>query len=69
MEHLRDAGGLNPVLRELRSELRLDAPTVSGRTLGENLEVGGPLALVETGDRPRPTWGRSAATFASFSTP
>ena len=40
MEHLHDAGGLNAVLRELRPELRLDAPTVSGRTLGENLELG-----------------------------
>ncbi len=40
MEHLHDAGGLNAVLRELRSELRTDAPTVSGRTLGENLELG-----------------------------
>ena len=40
MEHLHDAGGLNAVLRELRAELRTDAPTVSGRTLGENLELG-----------------------------
>ena len=40
MEHLHDAGGLNAVLRELHSELRTDAPTVSGRTLGENLELG-----------------------------
>ena len=40
MEHLHDAGGLNAVLRELRAELRTDAPTVSGRTLGENLDLG-----------------------------
>ena len=40
MEHLHDAGGLNAVLRELRSELRAGAPTVSGRTLGENIELG-----------------------------
>ena len=40
MEHLHDAGGLNAVLRELRSELRTGAPTVSGRTLGENIELG-----------------------------
>ena len=40
MEHLHDAGGLNAVLRELRSALRTDAPTVSGRTLGENIELG-----------------------------
>ena len=40
MEHLHDAGGLNAVLRELRAELRTGAPTVSGRTLGENIELG-----------------------------
>ena len=40
MEHLHDAGGLNAVLRELRSELRTEALTVSGRTLGENIEQG-----------------------------
>ena len=40
MEHLHDAGGLNAVLRELRTELRTAAPTVSGRTLGENIELG-----------------------------
>ena len=40
MEHLHDAGGLNAVLRELRAELRTGAPTVSGRTLDENIEIG-----------------------------
>jgi len=40
MEHLHDAGGLNAVLRELRAELRTGARTVSGRTLGENIEMG-----------------------------
>ena len=35
MEHLHDAGGLNAVLRELRSLLHLDVPTVSGQTLEE----------------------------------
>ena len=40
MEHLHDAGGLNAVLRELRAELRTGAPTVSGRTLGDNIEFG-----------------------------
>ena len=37
MEHLHEAGGLNAVLRELRPLLHLDVPTVSGRTLGENI--------------------------------
>lgn len=40
MEHLHDAGGLNAVLRELRSVLRTNVLTVSGRTLGENIEIG-----------------------------
>jgi dihydroxy-acid dehydratase len=35
MEHLHEAGGLSAVLRELRPLLHLDAPTVSGKTLGE----------------------------------
>src|SRR6478752_1608596 len=35
MEHLHEAGGLSAVLRELRPLLHLDAPTVSGETLGE----------------------------------
>lgn len=40
MEHLYEAGGLNAVLREVRDALRTGALTVSGRTLGENLEEG-----------------------------
>jgi dihydroxy-acid dehydratase len=39
MEHLHEAGGLNAVLRELRPLLHLDAPTVSGRTLGELIDA------------------------------
>ncbi|MCG8546762.1 MAG: dihydroxy-acid dehydratase [Alphaproteobacteria bacterium] len=38
MEDLFAAGGLGPVLRELRSVLHLDCPTVSGETLGDRLE-------------------------------
>jgi dihydroxy-acid dehydratase len=37
VEQLFEIGGLPVVLRELAPLLRLDAPTVSGRTLGENL--------------------------------
>ncbi|MEM7251258.1 MAG: IlvD/Edd family dehydratase [Pseudomonadota bacterium] len=40
MEHLYDAGGLNAVLREIRDQLDLDALTVSGAPLGENIELG-----------------------------
>jgi len=39
MEDLYKAGGLAPVLREIEDLLHLDAITVSGKTLGENLAV------------------------------
>lgn len=39
MEDLHKAGGLAPVLRELRPFLHLDALTVTGRTLGEELDA------------------------------
>jgi len=38
MEDLHRAGGLQTVLRELKDQLHLDALTVTGRTLGEELE-------------------------------
>ncbi|GGK01015.1 IlvD/Edd family dehydratase [Pseudomonas matsuisoli] len=38
MEDLHKAGGLAPVLRELRPFLHLDTLTVTGRTLGEELD-------------------------------
>ena len=40
MENLHESGGLNAVLRELRPHLALDALTVTGRPLGENIELG-----------------------------
>ncbi len=42
MEDLHKAGGLAAVLRELRPLLNLDALTVTGRTLGEELDAAGP---------------------------
>ncbi|SMO80264.1 IlvD/Edd family dehydratase [Paracoccus laeviglucosivorans] len=39
MEDLHNAGGLAPILREIRDSLRLDALTVTGQTLGENLDT------------------------------
>jgi dihydroxy-acid dehydratase len=39
MEDLYKAGGLTPVLRELRGQLNLDCRTVTGSTLGENLDA------------------------------
>lgn len=37
IEDLERAGGIPAVLKELTSYLHLDAPTVTGRTLGENI--------------------------------
>ncbi|CAB3792553.1 L-arabonate dehydratase [Paraburkholderia ultramafica] len=39
MEDLHRAGGLTTVMREIRSLLHLDALTVTGRTLGEELDA------------------------------
>jgi dihydroxy-acid dehydratase len=42
MEDFDRAGGLTTVLRELRPLLHLDALTITGRTLGEELDSAGP---------------------------
>ena len=42
MEDLHHAGGMATVLRELKPLLHLDAMTVTGRTLGEEIEAAGP---------------------------
>lgn len=42
MEDLHKAGGLTTVMRELKPFLHLDALTVTGRTLGEELDRAGP---------------------------
>lgn len=42
MEDFHRAGGLVTVLRELRHLLHLDALTVTGRTLGEEIDAAGP---------------------------
>ncbi len=42
MEDFHKAGGLTAVLRELKPLLHLEALTVTGRTLGEELEAAGP---------------------------
>ena len=41
MEDLHRAGGVMTILRELKPLLRLDAMTVTGRTLGEEIEASG----------------------------
>ncbi len=54
MEDLHKAGGLAPVLRELRPFLHLDALTVTGRTLGEELDqiAAFPQEVVRSLDKP-----------------
>lgn len=42
MEDFHKAGGMATLLRELKPLLRLDALTVTGRTLGEEIEAAGP---------------------------
>ena len=42
MEDFHHAGGMATLLRELKPLLRLDAMTVTGRTLGEEIEQSGP---------------------------
>src|SRR4051812_15093850 len=42
MEHFHAAGGMATLLRELKPLLHLDAMTVTGRTLGEELEAARP---------------------------
>ena len=42
MEDFHDAGGMATLLRELKPLLHLDALTVTGRTLGEEIELAGP---------------------------
>ncbi len=55
MEDLYKAGGLAPVLREIKDLLHLDAMTVSGKTLGENLDAAEPAFdqhIVKTREAP-----------------
>ena len=55
MEDLYKAGGLTPVLRELRDSLNLSCRTVSGKTLGEDIDDAPPpwqQNVVRTRDNP-----------------
>ena len=59
MEDFHKAGGLTAVLRELKPLLHLDALTVTGRTLGQELEAAGP-GFVQDVVRPfdKPIYGQ-----------
>jgi dihydroxy-acid dehydratase len=55
MEHFDAAGGMSALLRELKPLLHLDALTVTGRTLGEELERAAPpfrQDVIRTRDNP-----------------
>jgi dihydroxy-acid dehydratase len=52
MEDFHAAGGMATLLRELKPLLHLDALTVTGRTLGEEIEAAGP-GFAQTVVRPR----------------
>ncbi len=55
MEHFHAAGGMTALLRELKPLLHLDALTVTGRTLGEELESARPAFrqdVIRTRDNP-----------------
>ncbi len=52
MEHFHAAGGMATLLRELKPLLHLDAMTVTGRTLGQELEAA-PAAFAQDVVRPR----------------
>jgi len=55
MEDFHHAGGMATLLRELKPLLHLDALTVTGRTLGEEIEAAGPgfaQSVVKTVEQP-----------------
>ncbi len=55
MEDFHKAGGMATLLRQLKPVLKLDAMTVTGRTLGEEIEASGPAFeqhVVRTLDNP-----------------
>jgi dihydroxy-acid dehydratase len=59
MEDFHDAGGVPALLSRLRGHLALDCPTVTGRTLGENIAGAEVLAddVIRPLDRPLDTAG------------
>jgi dihydroxy-acid dehydratase len=64
MEDFHRAGGMIAVLRELRPLLHLDALTVTGRTLGEDLDAAGPgFAQEVVRPRARPIFAEGGIAF------
>jgi dihydroxy-acid dehydratase len=64
MEDFHHAGGMTTLLRELRPLLHLDAITVTGRTLGEELEAAPPAFPQEViRSRSRPIYAEGGIAF------
>jgi dihydroxy-acid dehydratase len=69
MEDFHHAGGVATLLRELKPLLRLEALTVTGRTLGEEIELAGPgfaQEVVRPFDKPIYPQGGIAVLFGNL---
>ena len=70
MEDFHKAGGMATLLRELKPLLRLDALTVTGRTLGEEMALAGPgfaQDVVRSFDKPIYPQGGIAVLYGNLS--
>lgn len=70
MEDFHKAGGMATLLRELKPLLRLDALTVTGRTLGEEMALSGPefvQNVVRSFDKPIYPQGGIAVLYGNLS--
>lgn len=70
MEDFHKAGGMATLLRELKPQLRLDALTVTGRTLGEEMTLSGPSFaqdVVRSFDKPIYPQGGIAVLYGNLS--
>jgi len=70
MEDFHKAGGMATLLRELKPLLRLDALTVTGRTLGEEMALSGPgfvQDVVRSFDKPIYPQGGIAVLYGNLS--
>ena len=69
MENFHDAGGMTTLLRELKPLLKLDAMTVTGRTLGQEIDAAPPSFkqdVVRKLDQPIYPWGSIAVLFGNL---
>ena len=62
MEDLYRVGGLTTILREIKPLLNLDALTITGRTLGAEIDAAPATIKVGTAGTGSPIWSRSTLT-------